>query len=131
VSDHWAEPVPRAREELRAARRLLEAGFPSQAVARAYYAGLHVAVATLTVVGERPATEAGVISAFGRRVVGDGGVDHEAGRTLRKLFQDRNDVDYALLNASEEEARKAVEGAELLVAAGMRWIEQRGKRQAG
>lgn len=125
MSGQWARPVPRAREELKAARRLLEAGFPSQAVSRAYHAGLQVAMAALKVVGERPATEAGVISAFGRRVVGDGGVDHEAGRTLRKLFQDRNDVDYALLNASEEEARKAVEGAELLVDAGARWIEQR------
>jgi uncharacterized protein (UPF0332 family) len=129
VSQGFADPVDRAQEELAAARELLASGFPSQALARAYHAGLQVAVAALGAVGETPATEAGVIAAFGRRVVGDNGVDHEVGRTLRKLFEDRNDVDYALLEANEDEARKALDAAELLVDAAAKWVAER--RPAG
>ena len=125
MSTDWVRPVDRAREELLAARSLLDAGFPAQALSRAYSAGLQVATAALAVLGERPSTDAGVISAFGRRVVGDGGLDHEVGRTLRQLYEDHYDVEYALLRAPEQEARKAIEGAELLVEAGARWVEQR------
>ena len=125
MSRDWARPVDRAREDVRAARSLLESGFPSQAVMLAYSAGFQVAVATLAALGERPSTDAGVVSGFGRRVVGDGGVDHEFGRTLRQLFEDRNDVDHALLRAPKDEARKAVDGAERLVDAGSRWLEDR------
>jgi uncharacterized protein (UPF0332 family) len=125
MSRDWASPVDRAREDVRAARSLLDSGFPSQAVSLAYSAGLQVAVAALAALGERPSTDAGVVSAFGRRVVGDGGVDHEFGRTLRQLFEDRNDVDHALLRAPKDEARKAVAGAERLVDAGSRWLEDR------
>lgn len=125
MSRDWLTPVARAREDVRAARSLLESGFPSQAVSLAYNAGLQVAVAALAVIGERPSTEAGVVSAFGRRVVGDGGVDHEFGRTLRQLYEDRNDVERALLKAPEDEAQKAIDGAERLVEAGARWVEER------
>jgi uncharacterized protein (UPF0332 family) len=128
VSGQWADPVGRAHEELAAARELLAGGFPSQAMSRAYYAGFQAAVAALRAVGEAPATEAGVLASFGRRVVGDDGVDHAAGRTLRKLFEDRNDIDYALLDAPVEEAQKAVAGAELLVEATARWVEARERR---
>jgi uncharacterized protein (UPF0332 family) len=124
VSD-WAAPVDRAREEISAARSLLEAGFPSQAVSRACNAGLQVAVAALTVLGERPSTDAGVVSAFGRRVVGDGGVDHEYGRTLRRLFEDRSDIEQALLQAPEEVAREAIDAADRLVEAGAGWVAER------
>ena len=125
MSRDWARPVDLAREDVRAARSLLDSGFPSQAVSMAYSAGLQVAVAALAVLGERPSTDAGVVSAFGRRVVGDGGVDHEFGRTLRQLYEDRNDVEHALLRAPKAEAEKAVDGAERLVEAGARFVEER------
>lgn len=125
MSRDWAGPVDRAREDVRAARSLLDSGFPSQAVSLAYNAGLQAAVAALAVLGERPSTDAGVVSAFGRRVVGDGGVDHEFGRTLRQLYEDRSDVEHALLRAPKNEAQKTVEGAERLVDAAAQWVEER------
>lgn len=125
MSERWADSVDRAREEIRAARALQQAGFPSQAVSRSFYAAAHVASAALLVVGETPATEAGVVAAFGRRVVGDGGVEYEDGRTLRKLFEDRNGVDRALLDAPQDEARKAIAAAERLVEVTGRWIAAR------
>ena len=122
-----ALPLERAREELGAARALLDAGFPSQAVSRAYFAGFHAAAAALTALGEAPATRPGMVSAFGRRVIADGGLDHEVGRTLRKLFEDRHDVDYGLAEAPVAEARTAIDEAERLIQATSAWIDGRPK----
>jgi uncharacterized protein (UPF0332 family) len=123
-----ALPLGRGREELRAAKALLEAGFPSQALSRAYFAGFHAATATLLVLGEAPSTRPGVVSAFGRRVIEQGGLEREVGRSLRKLFEDRIDVDYALTDAPAEEAGLAIAQAEQLIDAASRWIERRSKR---
>jgi uncharacterized protein (UPF0332 family) len=115
----------RGREELRAANALLDAGFPAQAVAHAYLAGFHAASAALLVLGECPATSSGVIAAFAKHLVGENGVDHETGRVLRRLYEDRNDIEHGLVEAGPEQAREAVEEAARLVEATASWIEQR------
>jgi uncharacterized protein (UPF0332 family) len=120
-----AKPLRRGRQELRAAEALLDAGFPAQAVSHAYLAGLHAASAALSVLGDCPATSAGVISAFGRRVVGEGGVDHDTGRVLRRLYEDRYEVERGLADARPEEARGVVEDAERLLDATATWIGRR------
>jgi uncharacterized protein (UPF0332 family) len=125
VSGAAALPLARGRQELKAAEVLLEAGFPAQAVSHAYLAGFHAASAALSVLGEVPATSSGVISAFGRHVVGEDGVDHETGRVLRRLFEDRNDIEHGLADAPLEEARGAVADAGRLVQATATWIGQR------
>jgi uncharacterized protein (UPF0332 family) len=121
-------PLARGREELMAAEALLEAGFPAQAVSHAYLAGFHAASAALSVLGEVPATSPGVISAFGRHVVGANGVDHETARVLRRLYEDRNDIDQGLAEAPPEEARGAVADATRFVEATAAWI---GRREGG
>jgi uncharacterized protein (UPF0332 family) len=118
-------PLGRGRQELEAAEALLEAGFPAQAVSRAYLASYHAASAALSVLGELPATSAGMISAFGRHVVGESGVDHETGRVLRRLYEAGREVDYGLVDPPPEEARGAVEDAERFVEATAAWIERR------
>jgi uncharacterized protein (UPF0332 family) len=120
--------LERARQELQAAETLLDAGFPAQAVSRAYLAGLHAASAALTASGERPATRVGVISAFGRMAAGTDGLDHEAGRILRRLYEDRIEIDYGLAEAPLEGSRRAVADAERLVEAAARWIALRSER---
>jgi uncharacterized protein (UPF0332 family) len=120
--------LARGRQELEAAEALLEAGLPSQAVSRAYLAGLHAASATLAVIGERPVTRVGVISAFDRLVVGKDGIDHGTGRILRKLYEDRNEVDYWLVEAPVSEARRAIADAARLLEAADRWIGLRPAR---
>lgn len=94
MSSPEKRPLERGREEVRAARALLEAGFPSQAVSHAFMAGFQAATAALYTIGEAPATRTGALSSFSRHVVGDDGVDHEDGRILRKLFEDRSYVDH-------------------------------------
>jgi uncharacterized protein (UPF0332 family) len=118
-------PLARGRQELEAAEALLEAGFPAQAVSRAYLASYHAASAALSVLGELPATSAGMISAFGRHVVGENGVDHETGRVLRRLYEAGREVDYGLVDPPPEEARGAVEDAGRFVEATAAWIERR------
>ena len=118
-------PLGRGRQELKAAEALLEAGFPAQAVSHAYLAGFHSASAALALLGEVPATSSGVISAFGRRVVGENGIDHETARVLRRLYEDRNDIENGLVDAPLEEARGAVADASRFVEAIASWIGQR------
>jgi uncharacterized protein (UPF0332 family) len=117
--------LSRAQEELRAAQALVDAGFPSQALSRAYLAAFHSAAAALLTVGEQPHTRSGVISAFGRRIVGEGGLDHEIGRGLRRLFDDRDYVDYRLGEAPAEESRLAIRDARRLLDATIEWIAVR------
>jgi uncharacterized protein (UPF0332 family) len=125
LADAAALPLGRGRQELRATEALLEAGFPAQAVSHACLAGLHAASAALSVLGECPATSAGVVSAFGRRVVGEDAVDHETGRVLRRLYEDRNEVEQGLVDAPPEEARGALEDARRFVEATAAWIGRR------
>ena len=120
----WALPEERSRDELRAARALLEADLPDQAVSRAYFAALHAASAALLVLGDPQTSEVGIVTAFARRVPDDG-FDPEAGRLLRKLFEDRTDVDQALANAPVEEAERAIGDADRLVRSIAVWIEDR------
>lgn len=117
--------LARAHEELRAARALLDARFPSQALSRAYLAAYDAACAALTHIGENPDTRSGVVSAFGLRVVIEGGLDHEIGRILRRLFDDRAYVDYALGEAPAEHSRVAISDARRLLDATTQWIERR------
>jgi uncharacterized protein (UPF0332 family) len=120
----WALPEERSRDELRAARALLEADLPDQAVSRAYFAALHAASAALLVLGDPQTSDVGIVTAFARRVPEDG-FDPEAGRTLRKLYEDRMDVDEALANAPAEEAERAIGDADRLVHSIAAWIEDR------
>jgi uncharacterized protein (UPF0332 family) len=117
-------PLARGRQEIEAARTLLDAGFPSQALSRAYLACFHAATATLEAVGDVPVTRTGVVSAFARHAVAPDGVGHEAGRILRRLFEHRSDVDYALADAPASSARAAIEDAERFVTVADRWIAQ-------
>jgi hypothetical protein len=66
-----------------------------------------------------------VVSAFGLRVVIEGGLDHEIGRNLRRLFDDREYVDYALGEAPAEQSLSAIGDADDLLDATTRWIERR------
>jgi uncharacterized protein len=124
VSGEVEQLLARAREELRAAQALLDGGFPSQALSRAYLAAFHAASAALMSIGETPHTRTGVISAFGRRIVSEGGFDHEVGRKLRRLYDDREYVDYALGDAPADQSRRAISDARLLLEATVQWIER-------
>jgi uncharacterized protein (UPF0332 family) len=114
--------LARGRQDLAAATTLLEAGFPNQALSRAATGALRAAEAALLAVDTAPTTNSGVVAAFTRRVVVQGGLDPGHGRALRALFEDRHDVEDALAEAPEEEALRGIRQAEALVEAIAQWI---------
>jgi uncharacterized protein (UPF0332 family) len=119
--------VARSRREIDAARLLAGGSFAEQAISRAYYAAFYAAEAALATLGERRSKHSGVISAFGRLVVREGGLEEESGRVLRSLFEQRNSADYDEVPASEENAERAIRDAERFVDSVESWLAGRGR----
>ena len=124
MSDGSDEGIARARQELAAAQLLAKNGFPAQAVSRAYYAAFYSAETALLRLGETRAKHSGVGSAFGRLLVRGRGVDEEAGRLLRSLFERRAQADYEVADVPNEEAHQAVIDAAFVVETVERWLNQ-------
>lgn len=79
--------IARAREELFAAHLLGTTGFAAQTVGLAFRAALAAAEAALMLIDKPPAAEpAVVVAAFVRHVVRERGMDPDAGRVLRSLY---------------------------------------------
>ncbi len=104
---------------------LLESRFPAQAISRAYFAAFFAAESALLVLGETRSKHAGVIAAFGKLVVREGGFDEGVGRLLRSLFERRNQADYGPAELEPEEARLAIADAERFVEAVAAWLARR------
>jgi uncharacterized protein (UPF0332 family) len=117
--------LERSRNDLEAARHLLQGGFGAQAVSRTYYSAFHAAEAALLVLGETRSKHSGVVAAFGQLVVRQGGFDEGTGRTLRSLFERRQDADYAGAQFADEEAEAAIADAERFVTSVEEWIAGR------
>ena len=122
MSEAVDEGVARAHQELAAAGLLAANRFGAQAVSRAYYAAFYAAEAALLYVGETRAKHSGVVSAVGRLLVRERGLDEQAGRLLRSLFERRSQADYELAEVPAEEAARAVADAELVVHVIERWL---------
>ena len=114
--------LERSREEIEAARLLFGSGFFAAAVSRAYYAAFYGAEEALSKLGESRSTHAGAISAFGRLVVREGGVDPDCGRILRLLFESRSRADYDAEPVASEQAGDAIGDAERFVDAVEDWL---------
>lgn len=121
--------MTRSRRELEAARYLAEGGFAEQAVSRAYYAAFHAAEEALLALGETRSKHSGVIAAFERLVVREGGLDPVNGRLLRSLFRRRNVADYGAIPASQEEAAQALSDAGRIAEAVESWLSARDLRR--
>ncbi|MFL5797667.1 MAG: HEPN domain-containing protein [Actinomycetota bacterium] len=118
-------PLARSRTDLDAARLLADRGFGAQAVSSAYFAAFHAAEAALGRLGETRSKHSGVLSAFGRLVVAQGGLDEDTGRLLRSLFERRNQADYVPVDVPPDEAAAAVADAERFLDAVADWLASR------
>jgi uncharacterized protein (UPF0332 family) len=122
MADELAERIEaafsRADEKLRVARKVLEAGFPAEAVPPAYYACFHVAEAALSLEGIAPRTHEGLKAAFGLHFIKIGRLGTELGSILRELKDERENGDYSLFPAiTVADAERAVAMAERFVIA--------------
>ncbi len=121
--------MARASEDLDAARLLAARGHERIAVSRACYAAFYAASAALLVLGEARSKHSGVVSAFGRLLVLDHGLDREVGRSLRRLFEERAEADYDELHGVDaDDASAALDDAEMVVDAVRTWIAGRQSR---
>lgn len=129
MNDDVQALMARAQKELEAIRLLHDAGFHEQANSRAYYAAFYAAEAALLTLGESRVKHSGVISAFGRMVIKDGGFDPDTGSALRRLFDRRALADYTWLDTPPpDDDPLAI--ARPFVDAVAAWIAQR-SRSAG
>jgi uncharacterized protein (UPF0332 family) len=77
-------------------------------------------------VGETRSKHSGVVSAFGRVVVKQGGFDAVLGAELRRLFELRNAADYLWLDPPQPgDDDTAIEDAERFVDGVERWLAER------
>lgn len=117
-----SDGLRRADEELAAAQLLGDHGFAAQSVSRSYYAAFYAAEEALLVVGEVRSKHAGVVAAVARLLVRERGLEPEAGRLLRSLFERRSRADYDLGRIPQEEATRAVADATTVVDLIRSWI---------
>jgi uncharacterized protein (UPF0332 family) len=115
MNDVTAALLARARREVAAARTLVGKGFTERASSCAYFAAFYAAEAALSELGESRSKNSGVISAFGRRVVKDGGFDPATGKLLKDLFEARNEADYMMVDIDVSEAEASIHDAERFV----------------
>lgn len=118
--------MDRAGQELEAAGLLAGHGFAAPAVSRAYYAAFYAAEEALALVGVVRSKHSGVVAAVATILVRQHGLDAEAGRLLRSLFERRSRADYSLDDTPTPEAIQAVTDASTVVSAIRRWMATRG-----
>lgn len=117
--------LERSREELAAARHLLDGGYPAQAASRAYFGAFYAAEAALSTLGETRSKHSGVLAAFNRLVVKEGGCPEEVGRLLRALFETRNEADYGGGPMPAPEAERALQDARRVIDEVTGWLQRR------
>lgn len=127
MSDRVAALLHRSRTELDAARVLLSAGFGDQAISRAYYGAFYAAEAALLSLGETRSKHSGVLAAFGRRVVREGGFDPALGGELRRLFELRDVADYSWLDEPAQKGDDPLAAATRFVDGVERWAGERAR----
>lgn len=118
--------LDRAEELLRAARGILQLGFPSDSVNRSYYAMFHAATAVLLELGIQRSSHHGVWAAFGQFVAAPGLMDARYHRTGLELFATRSRSEY---RAKPDDTPESAEGdlatAHDFVGACRRFLETR------
>jgi uncharacterized protein (UPF0332 family) len=92
--------------QARGVRRIGHPDFGAQASPAPPTPAFHAAEAALLHVGQTRAEHAGVVSAVGRLLMRERGLDERASRLLRSLLQRRSPADYGLADVPDDEARQ-------------------------
>ena len=105
--------LEKAKEKLETAKYLLEKKRHDDVVSRAYYACFHATQAVLLSEGLEANTHRGLLNLFGLHFVRTGKFDKKFGRILSNLKDDRENGDYEIYSAIDQEvAEEAVQEAE-------------------
>jgi uncharacterized protein (UPF0332 family) len=102
----------RAGQALRAAEVLADAGYPADALSRAYYATLHAAKAALSVHNVGTVSHAAVRRMFGLYLIRTGEIERAWASHLGEILDDRLAADYDVeTEFTSEEATQACQCA--------------------
>ncbi|NBC17211.1 MAG: HEPN domain-containing protein [Bacteroidetes bacterium] len=104
-------------DALRAARTLIQAGLPRDAVNRVYYAIYYRMVALLLLRRMEPSTHSGTLTLFSREFVKEGLVPRELARIAHHAFERRLEADYTGREVAPNEA-------EALLAQAHRFVDE-------
>lgn len=116
--------LAQAKRKLAAARRELKAGFPEEAVSRAYYAAFHAGSAVLASQGGAFSSHAQTLGGFNARFVRTGLFPKDTTRKLHRLFENRQTADYDWSAVVDREsAQRDVKDAAELVAACQEYLK--------
>jgi uncharacterized protein (UPF0332 family) len=97
-----------AGQALRAAEVLTDAGYPAEALSRAYYATLHAAKAALSVHNVVTASHAAARRMFGLHLIRTGDIERAWASHLGEIQDDRLAADYDVeMKFTSEEAAQA------------------------
>lgn len=119
--------LQKAESKLKAARKLLEAGFHEDSVSRSYYSMFHAASILLMLKGIEPRSHSGLVQMFGLHLVKTGEIDKEFGKMLAQVRELREDSDYEILfEASKEEAELSLQNAEKFLKEIKRYLKKKG-----
>lgn len=107
----------KAHHALEAAQRDLDATDADNAISRAYYATFYAATAALSQADLTAHTHKGTHHLFYQHYIDPGKIEYQHHRAFLRLFQNRQDVDYAFGVGvmSLEDATHAVQQAEAFV----------------
>lgn len=115
MSPRSSEFMAKAVEKLRAARLLLDGGFPSPAVSAAYYAMLYAARAALSERDLNARTHGGIWGLFSATFVRSGEVDAALGGAGSRIQRDRERADYEAEDFEDADAEAILAEAERFV----------------
>lgn len=113
-----------ARDRLKAARALIDAGLTPDAISRAYYAAFHAAKAALALHGLHAESHVGLPTLFGLHLVEKHIVDRRLGKILVELSERRESADYDVWTGMDiEDALKSAQDAVEFIEAIERMVE--------
>jgi uncharacterized protein (UPF0332 family) len=115
MSPRSEEFMSSARDRLRAARAVLEAGFPAPAASEAYYAALYAARAALSERDRYAKTHAGTWTLFFELFVSTGRFDPEVFSAARRTQEAREQSDYEAATIPPERAQEILDAAQQFV----------------
>jgi len=95
--------MEQASDALQAARTLIDAGLPRDAVNRAYYAMFYAVLALLITRGLGPSSHSGSLTLFSREFVKTGLLSPEMAKLAQRAFDQRLEADYAEMVAFSTE----------------------------
>ena len=114
-----------SKEKLLSAKQLFESGFYNDSLSRAYYAVFHIISLLLFLKGKTYNRHGQLIGDFNKEFIATGLLPRDYGKTLSRLFDERQSGDYDIfVKAEKPEVEKGIKDAEMVIDGVRQYIEK-------